>query len=62
MFIQIQLQAALWSGSLNAATRRVLARACEALDVSAYELVQMEALLRMQQLVAAVTAQSHSRQ
>jgi DnaJ like chaperone protein len=48
MFIQIQLQAALWSGSLNAITRRVLARACKALDVSAYEVVQMEALLRMQ--------------
>lgn len=48
MFIQIQLQAALWSGSIDAATRRVLSRACAALDVSAYELVQMEALLRMQ--------------
>jgi DnaJ like chaperone protein len=48
MFIQIQVQAALWSDSLNAASRRVLARACEALDVSAYELVQMEALPRMQ--------------
>jgi DnaJ like chaperone protein len=48
MFIQIQLQAALWSGSLNPAARRVLSRACGALDVSAYELVQLEALLRMQ--------------
>jgi DnaJ like chaperone protein len=48
MFIQIQLQAALWSGSLDASARRVLSRACAALDVSAYELVQMEALLRMQ--------------
>jgi DnaJ like chaperone protein len=48
MFLQIQLQAALWSGSIDPATRRVLARACDALDVSAYELVQMEALLRMQ--------------
>lgn len=48
MFIQIQLQAALWSGSMNASTRRALSRACDALDVSAYELVQMEALLRMQ--------------
>jgi DnaJ like chaperone protein len=48
MFIQIQLQAALWSGSIDAPTRRVLSRACAALDVSAYELVQMEALLRMQ--------------
>ena len=48
MFIQIQLQAALWSGSIDASARRVLSRACAALDVSAYELVQMEALLRMQ--------------
>jgi DnaJ like chaperone protein len=48
MFIQIQLQAALWSGSLHPAARRVLSRACDALDLSAYELVQMEALLRMQ--------------
>ena len=48
MFMQIQLQAALWSGSIDPAARRVLARACAALDVSAYELVQMEALLRMQ--------------
>lgn len=48
MFLQIQLQAALWSGSIDPAARRVLARGCDALDVSAYELVQMEALLRMQ--------------
>lgn len=49
MFVQIQLQAALWGGGINPAARRVLSRVCEALDVSAYELVQMEALLRMQQ-------------
>lgn len=48
MFVQIQLQAALWGGSLDAAGRKVLKRICDALDVSAYELVQMEALLRMQ--------------
>ena len=36
MFIQIQLQAALWSGSLHPAARRVLSRACAALNVSAY--------------------------
>jgi DnaJ like chaperone protein len=48
MFVQIQLQAALWSGSLNPAARRVLSRVCEVLDLSAYDLVQMEALLRMQ--------------
>jgi DnaJ like chaperone protein len=48
MFIQIQLQAALWSGSIDQSARRLLSRACAALDISAYELVQMEALLRMQ--------------
>jgi DnaJ like chaperone protein len=49
MFVQIQLQAALWGGSLNPAGRQVLARVCAAIGVSAYEVVQMEALLRMQQ-------------
>lgn len=48
MFVQIQLQAALWSDGLGPAARRVLTRACKALGVSAYELVQMEALLRLQ--------------
>ena len=49
MFVQIQLQTALWGGGLNNAAREVLARVCAALGVSAYEVVQMEALLRMQQ-------------
>lgn len=49
MFVQIQLQAALWGGSLDPAGRQVLARACATIGVSAYEVVQMEALLRMQQ-------------
>ena len=48
MFVQIQLQAALWGQALNPASRRVLSRVCNALGVSAYDLVQMEALLRMQ--------------
>ena len=48
MFMQIQLQAGLWGGSLNPAGREVLRRMAAALDVSGYELVQMEALLRMQ--------------
>src|SRR5262249_54356003 len=48
MFVQIQLQAALWGGSLNPAGRSVLSRIAAALDVSGFELVQMEALLRMQ--------------
>src|SRR5688572_4584860 len=49
MFVQIQLQTDLWGGGLNPAAREVLARMCAALGVSAYEVVQMEALLRMQQ-------------
>ena len=49
MFMQIQLQAALWGGGMHASARRVLSRVANALDISAYELVQMEALLRMQQ-------------
>lgn len=49
MFIQIQLQAALWSGNFAPAARQVMARVAASLGVSAYEVVQMEALLRMQQ-------------
>jgi DnaJ like chaperone protein len=49
MFVQIQVQAALWGGSLNPSGRNVLARIAAALGVSAYDVVQMEALLRMQQ-------------
>ncbi len=57
MFIQIQLQAALWSGGLNPAARRVLSRACGVLDVSTYELVRLEALLRMQRAAPQSNAQ-----
>jgi DnaJ like chaperone protein len=60
MFIQIQLQAALWSGSVHPAARRVLARVCSALDVSAYELVRIEALLRMQRASPQSAAQPAS--
>jgi DnaJ like chaperone protein len=49
MFVQIQLQAALWSGSFTPAARQVMARVASTLGLSAYEVVQMEALLRMQQ-------------
>ena len=49
MFLQIQLQAALWSGSFSSAARQVMARVAASIGVSAYEVVQMEALLRMQQ-------------
>lgn len=49
MFVQIQLQTALWSGSFTSEARQVMARVASSLGVSPYELVQMEALLRMQQ-------------
>jgi DnaJ like chaperone protein len=49
MFIQIQLQTALWSGTFSSAARQVMARVAASMGVSAYEVVQMEALLRMQQ-------------
>jgi DnaJ like chaperone protein len=48
MFVQIQLQAALWGGSLNPAGRQMLKRIAAALEISGFELVRMEALLRMQ--------------
>jgi len=52
MFVQIQLRTALHGGSLGTAGRAVLARVCSALGVSAYEVIQMEALLRMQSAAA----------
>lgn len=48
MFMQIQLQAALWGGSASAATRAALLRACNFLGISEFEFAQMEAVLRMQ--------------
>lgn len=49
MFVQIQLQAALWGGALDGPGRAVLERVCRVLGVSTVELVRMEAALRMQQ-------------
>ncbi|MET0659101.1 MAG: co-chaperone DjlA [Steroidobacteraceae bacterium] len=49
MFVQIQLQTALRAGSLQQPARKVLAIVCDALEISTFDLVQMEALLRMQQ-------------
>jgi DnaJ like chaperone protein len=48
MFMQIQLQTALAGGDLNGATRRAVSRVARALEVSSYEMVQIEALLRLQ--------------
>jgi DnaJ like chaperone protein len=58
MFVQIQLQAALWGDSLNTAGRKVLARICACVGISGYEVVQMEALLRMQQATGQSKPQS----
>jgi DnaJ like chaperone protein len=49
MFVQVQLQTALRADSLHQPTRKVLRIVCEVLQLSTFELVQMEALLRMQQ-------------
>ncbi len=49
MFVQIQLQAALWSGPLHGPGRALLERMCRVLEISTLELARMEALLRMQQ-------------
>ncbi|MET0985993.1 MAG: co-chaperone DjlA [Steroidobacteraceae bacterium] len=48
MFVQIQLQTALRADSLQQPARRILSTVCDALEVSKFDLVQMEALLRMQ--------------
>jgi len=49
MFVQIQVQTALWSGGVHAEARAILRQVCAALGVSEFELSQMEAILRMQQ-------------
>lgn len=48
MFVQIQLQTALRAEALHQPARKVISKICEALDVSTLELVQLEALLRLQ--------------
>lgn len=49
MFVQIQVQTALWSGGVHTEARAILRQICGALGVSEFELAQMEAILRMQQ-------------
>jgi len=48
MFIQIQLQTTFLGGGLNDASRAVLRRVCDALNISQYQFAQMEAMLHMQ--------------
>jgi DnaJ like chaperone protein len=47
-FVHVQLKAAFLGGSLDAPGRAVLQRVCAALGVSTFEMLQLEALLRMQ--------------
>jgi DnaJ like chaperone protein len=49
MFVQIQLQASIAAGGLNASSRPVMRRVAQALGISDYELAHLEALLRMRQ-------------
>jgi DnaJ like chaperone protein len=48
MFVQIQLQTALWGDGIHTQARVMLVRICQGLGVSEFELAQMEAILRMQ--------------
>jgi DnaJ like chaperone protein len=48
MFVQIQLQTALWGDGMHAQARAMLVRICQGLGVSEFELTQREAILRMQ--------------
>lgn len=61
MFVQIQLQAALWGGALEAPGRAVLERICRVLGISTVELTRMEAMLRMQQPTGQTPAQHAAR-
>jgi len=48
MFIQIQLQTTFLGGGLNDASRAVLRKVCDALNISQYQFAQMEAMMHMQ--------------
>ncbi len=48
MFVQIQLQTTFLGGGLNDASRAVLRRVSDALNISQYQFAQMEAMLHMQ--------------
>lgn len=48
-FVEIQVQAILFAGPINAATREALWRVARSLGVTRVELAQIEALIRLQQ-------------
>lgn len=56
MFVLIQLQTALAGDGLNAAGRRVMATIASTLRVPAFEVIQMEALLRMRRAASRQTS------
>lgn len=56
LFVQIQLEAALRGGGLSPPARAVLARICNALDVTAIEFAALEAMLRMRGFAATAGA------
>jgi DnaJ like chaperone protein len=60
MFMQIQLHTALAGGVLNGATRRAVSRVARTLDISSYEMVQIEALLRLQRATQDVRPPAHN--
>jgi DnaJ like chaperone protein len=56
LFVQIQLEAALRGGGLSPPARAVLARICNALDITAIEFAALEAMLRMRGYAATAGA------
>jgi DnaJ like chaperone protein len=56
LFVQIQLEAALRGGGLSPPARAVLARICNALDITAIEFAALEAMLRMRGFAASAGA------
>lgn len=60
-FVLIQLKAALSGGGLDAAARAVMQRICATLGVSAFEYIQLEAILRMQRAAGATEAGAAAR-
>lgn len=61
MFVQIQLQAALWGDGMHTQARVMLVRICQGLGVSEFELTQMEAILRMQRSSGQSSGQTYQR-
>lgn len=61
MFVQIQLQAALWGGALQGPGRAVLERICRGIGLPLSEFKRMEAMLRMQQPAGETPAQRSAR-